>query len=270
MTKTKKRQKEQSATRTTNRVLFRRAVRDHLLYKLALLAFVIGLPMALGVELEQLGLMLVNLSLTVLVVDFLSEQRNQYSRRQEYIANMGSNNNDFAVQGIENLRAGGWLAQGAVRGAKYLGANWAGADLSGADLKNAELLDVDLTGASIDDVDLEGATLTNDQYRNVVLPRIIPNTTKLQNVQAPWIDLTDRDLRAAQLTGAKLHGAKFDRSNLAGASLKDTDLTDANLQHATSVEDADFSGAILDRTLLPNNLLGANFVESKIQGCRSL
>ena len=185
--KAKAPQKRRTATRYANRVLFWSAVKNHLLYKLALLAFIGGLALVICDVAEDLGLMLVNLSLTVLVIDFLSEKRNQFSRRQEYIANMGSNNNDFAIQGIENLRAGGGLVAGSLRGAKYLGANWTGADLSGANLRDAELLDVDLTDANLKGVDLEGATLTDELHQRVRLPKILPDSVNLRRVSAEWI-----------------------------------------------------------------------------------
>ena len=62
-------------------------------------------------------------------------------------------------------------------------------------------------------------------------------------------DLTDADLRVADLVAADLSGTRFVMANLSGADLREADLSGANLVGArlvgVDIEDADLSGADL-------------------------
>jgi uncharacterized protein YjbI with pentapeptide repeats len=85
-------------------------------------------------------------------------------------------------------------------------------DLSGADLSGLDLSNAYMPGAF-----LVGANLTNTNLRNANLRRV-------------W----------------------FNGANLSGADLSFADLTDASLQGARMNPSANFTGAILDRMVMPS------------------
>ena len=78
-------------------------------------------------------------------------------------------------------------------------------------------------------------------------------------------DLTDADLRFANLYGAYLSGADLRGSNLNFANLRRADLTSADLSH-TNLTSVDLSGANLtDANLSGANLSGANLLETDLR-----
>lgn len=72
------------------------------------------------------------LVLGVLVIDFANERGNTRERKEELILQMGSPNNDFAVEAVRILRLKGWLKDGSLEYASLIGANLQGAKIAHA------------------------------------------------------------------------------------------------------------------------------------------
>ena len=117
------------------------------------------------------------------------------ARKEDLIADMGSNVNDVAVHAANELRRHGWLTDGSLSGANLIGANlrgaklWeanlsgatlVGADLSGAKLWEANLIGANLIAANLSDADLSGAKISPGLLEQGVSLKgaIMPNGTK--------------------------------------------------------------------------------------------
>lgn len=94
-------------------------------------------------------------------------------------------------------------------------------------LSNANLRSLDLSGA-----DLRGANLAGAQLRSA--------------------KLIGANLAQANLTGANLSYALLLQANISGTRFRFADLSYATLQSAIASQAADFSGATLEGTILPD------------------
>lgn len=155
------------------------------------------------------GAEFIGIAVTVLVIDFLNQLRQEQELKRQLIRDMGSEVNIFTMRAIRELKAhgeqpGGWLKDGTLHNAMLLGAN-----LSSAPLESADLSGVDLTGAI-----LHEAFLADAQLNRAILR---------------FADLSDADLEAATLCDADLSGAVLRRTNLRQANLRDANLEDAIL-----------------------------------------
>lgn len=210
---------------------------------LGILILVLGYLHLYGVTAENVvldlyanfGAEFIGIAITVLVIDFLNQLRQEQELKRQLIRDMGSEVNIFAVRAVRELKAHGgkpnsWLKDGTLCNALLLGAN-----LSGAPLEGANLCGADLTGAV-----LREAFLVDAQLRKAILR---------------FADLSDADLEAADLSEADLSGAVLRRTNL-----KEADMREAN------IEDAIIDGVIHDSgTRWP-----AGFDPSVLQGVGSV
>ncbi len=147
---------------------------------------------------------LASIAVTVLLIDYLNERRENRNLRGLLKREMGSEDNGIALRAVVELRAHGWLLDGSVKGAYLRRANLYRADLykagmedcylHGANLKHAFLGEADLSGADLTQADLTGATFDS------------------------------ANLEGADLTGARLESTRFIRTNLLNARVSDTQL----------------------------------------------
>ena len=101
---------------------------------------------------------------------------------------------------------------------------------------------LNLTNANLSRADLTNANLRGADLTNANLSRA---------------DLTNANLRGADLTNANLSRADLTKANLRGADLTNANLTNANLSRA-DLSRADLTNAILrDASLMPYALIGA-------------
>lgn len=112
-----------------------------------------------------------------------------------------------AAQAVADLRAGGWLTDGSLKGANLVKANLAGANLSGGNLQNADLTEANLAGATLRDANLLGA------------------------------DMEAANLAGADLTGATLHNAILNQANLQGATVSEAQLARAAMLTGATMPD---------------------------------
>jgi hypothetical protein len=173
----------------------------------------------------NLGTELVGAAATYYVLDLLIGSRaEREAKREDLIAQMGSQILGDAIRAVEELRRHGWLYDGSLQGANLGGANLQGASLGGANLQEVILSRANLKGAS-----LVGANL---------------QATYLVEAYLGSANLTSADLQGAYLQEARLLSTRLQKANLAEANLKGAILAGTHLK-----------GAILAKA----NLQGAEF-----------
>jgi hypothetical protein len=159
------------------------------------------------------GMEFISIAITVIVIDWLYERRDERREKERLIRQMRSKDNGLALQAVEELRACGWLRDGSLRSVSLFGAN----------LQEAELIAVDLSGTVLTRANLRLANLQN---------------AMLDGADLTLADLSGANLSVADLRHACLVGAKLNSTNLQRADLEGADLTTADLQSAVGVTDA--------------------------------
>ncbi len=144
-------------------------------------------------------------------------------------------------------------------------ANLSGADLSNADLSGANLSNVDLSNADLSNVNLFMADLNKAKINHLTkIPDKWRQVWKIVNQGAQRQDLSETDLK-----GANLRGADLRKANLSGADLRMADLREANLKGANlrraDLSKADLRGADLsDANLRGADLSNANLFMAEL------
>lgn len=184
------------------------------------------------------GADLVGASIVILLIDRFTRLREDEERRRQLVRECASSDHAVAGRALLELDTRGWLAEGALAGARLIGADLAGAQLVGADLSDADLVGATLDGADLSRASLIGARLTGANLNRAVLEWAVANQAKLSGAVLRGVDaggarllsadLTHADLRDADLTGADLSGA-----DLAYADLRGCDLSTARLESAS-------------------------------------
>lgn len=140
---------------------------------------------------------LISLAITILVVNRLYQHRETEREKKRLTLQMGSPDNEFAVEAVRALRACGWLQEGSLKWANLLGANLQGANLLGANLEGADLRSANLQQAALWGANLRRANLGD------------------ANLQGAY--LVNANLQETALWGTNLHGAILAGTNLQGA-----------------------------------------------------
>jgi uncharacterized protein YjbI with pentapeptide repeats len=148
------------------------------------------------------------------------------------------------------------------RCAHLANANFTKADLRGADLSAADLTNADFRSADLREVDFRGAVLTGVNFGAT------PRDTKAiqrhfahQPLPPEGCDLSDAELRGANLERVNLSQLRLNGAVLVNAKLSESALSAAELRGA------DLSGAIFNRTDLTNaDCSHANFSGADLRG----
>ena len=229
--------------------------------------------------LYPLGVMALNIAITVLLIDALEKQRFRLLEKHDLTKQMASAANHFATEAVNRLRQRGWLTDGSLDGEVFAnadlehvqleGARLRKVDLSnsvltqitlaGADLSEATLFGANLTGTSLSDVRLDKAKLCDPDHLGIVMPDSLEGA-KMRSVLAVRINLNKRTLGRSVLSGnfsqAKFQHCDMDQADLSTANLDRADFRYACLTHAK------FDGATMSRAKLPTDgeqLAGASF-----------
>lgn len=208
---------------------------------------------------------LIGITITVLIVDYLIECREERQLKSRLISEMRSRYNVIALRAVNEMRfLHDWLEDGSLQNVYLFRANLKGAGLSGANLRNAGLMETKLKNADLSQSDLSGSILNHADLRGSDL--------SMANLSGAYLE--GADLRGADLTLANMHKAKLDETtkiddkwrliwkivNYGGANraLKGVDLSGADLTN-TDLRGADLRGAILNIvSLCGADLRGAN------------
>lgn len=156
------------------------------------------------------GAEFISISITVLVIDYLSMRREEKERVRQLIRDLGSQYSFITHRAIGELRSNPetgkpWLSDGTLHYANLIGAN-----LENAMLDSSSLCFVKLTGAN-----LKFAFLTD---------------SNLEGADLRFADLEDTNFENANLTNANFSNANLIRTNFCGANLSNANFNEASLK----------------------------------------
>lgn len=217
-----------------------------------------------GASTEMIGAVITSVLLTVLV-GIVQQGNEREQLRRELIRNIGSSDNGFALQAVEQLREEGWLSDGTLRNVDLRAANLRNADLNGANLEQVDLRFADLRGANLFQANLRGADLRYtlmqeintrdifdiDDARQALRLRLLDfeslieapfNFSGVAMLQA-WAYSTRANLAEADMRFADASGSDFSFSNMNGANLLGANFSGTNLFMV------DMTGAIVKEEL---------------------
>ena len=171
---------------------------------------------------------LASIAITVLIIDYLNERREQRKLLGSLMREMRSEDNGFALRAVVELRAHGWLSDGT--------------------LKNAYLRRANLYRANL---------------HEAVLPGSFMQKANLKLAYFGDADLQNTDLREADLTRATFKRANLEGANLQGAILESTKFIDTNLFNAKFPNDQLHVIESLEGSIMPNGELYEVWVGAK-------
>lgn len=179
-----------------------------------------------GVATEMAGAIVTAVLFTV-ILGAAEQQSFTEERKNALVLQLGSPDHGFAIEAARQLRAQGWLEDGALVEARLFGANLQEAFLWGANLQGAFLAQANLQEAILREANLQEADLWQANLQGASL--LLAN---LKNAK-----LEGADLRGAVLWQTNLQGANLLKANLQGASLAQN-----QLDESVVLPDGDFLG----------------------------
>lgn len=176
---------------------------------------------------------LASIAITILIIDYFYDDREQKKLKAQLIRQLGSKYNDLADIALKELRYHGWLKDGS---------------LANSLLSKANLNEIDLSEANFKMAFLDGAQLQGAKFRNAILEEALLNDAKCQKTE-----FGHANLKGVRFRHADCESAIFINANLSEAIFQDTNLKFANLRDA-NLKNSFLRGADLDGA----NLEGAN------------
>lgn len=158
-------------------------------------------------------------------------QAEQFKKR--LILQMGSPNNEFALEALRVLGTLTSLKDGILKGENFREANLTRADLREANLEKAHLGRANLEGANLKGANLEEANLEWANLKRANLEGANLEGANLERASLRWAKLKEANLEGAKLKGASLEGAFLEGANLEDANLEGANLEGANLERSS-------------------------------------
>lgn len=168
---------------------------------------------------NRVSLLIIGLTVTVVVVDWLFRLRADLQEKHRIIRQMGSRNNHLALDAARVVIERNWHRDGSLaaagfdradlRGLTMSSAHLAGASFMYAALRDAELMFANLRAARLGSSDLRSANLSFSDLENAVL-----GLADLENASLGRCSLRDAHLEGANLRNAFLEHAELDGVHL--------------------------------------------------------
>lgn len=187
---------------------------------------------------------LASIAITILIIDYLNQRRDEKIRKERLIREIGSHDNGIALRALEELRVAGWLQDGSLHnvflkkanleGSNFQGSDLTGAILSGANLRGADLQDTNLLGANMNGANLNQANLSYANLSYAILWGASLEMAKLDNAT----------VKGGNLNQASLRWANLNNINLELAQLQGTIVNQEQLVNARSLEGTDIQNII--------------------------
>jgi uncharacterized protein YjbI with pentapeptide repeats len=202
------------------------------------------------------------IAFTVGIIDRMNNRRANEQRKRELILQMGSPNNEFALEAVRLLNLLGWLDDGSLQKIQLENCQLQNADLRGADLRDAIMSKGDFRQASFHFANLSGANLAQSVFIEA----------KCVEVDFTYADLKESKFQSATLTSAKLvecslERADFTEAKLVKANLSGSEMVEGSFEKA-NLTLANFSGARINfSNFSAAELCGANFEGANLAGC---
>ena len=152
---------------------------------------------------------LISIGITVLILGNANQYMTRKVEKQRLVQQMGSTDNGFAFEAARLLKQNGWLSDGTLRNADFIGAN-----LDQAPLDEAFLVEADLSVVNLRFASLSYANLTNSVMESVDLYGAYLNDTNLTGANLSEADATGADFQYACLNNANLSRVHFEGANL--------------------------------------------------------
>ncbi len=188
----------------------------------------------IGTFLENFTTELFGITLTVLVIDYFNERRDDLQKKQQLMREMNSRDNGLVMRALEELRANRWLYDGSMNG--------------------IELHKVNLKKINLWHARLEQASITYCKLNKVELYR--------SNLDGACLNVSN--LTNADLTNTSLVGALLQRVNLSGANLTDANLRNADLSFLFDFEHMSEVSNLNNAILVGANLEGATITDRQL------
>ena len=211
---------------------------------------------------------MIGIGITVIILGNFDQYLRVKSEKKSLILQMGSPNQEFAIEAVRQLNQKGWLVDGTTRHANLSEANLEMAilfcaNLEGANLPLANLKDAYLVNANLKEAYLSFASLKDANLSDANLEGAELSEAHLEGANLESANLKKANLTAANLEMAYLFAANLEIAKLFAANLKEANLTVANLEganlFAANLKEADLSFTSLkDANLSDANLEGAN------------
>jgi len=194
---------------------------------------------------------LLSVGVTILVLNRLSEQRENTRLKSLLLARVKNPSRDIAVDAIEEIRVYGWLhgRTGLLQAENLFQANLQNANLWGANLNLSKLTQANLSNARLQHANLLQANLVSADLSHAILRQANLQSAYIRQANLQEADLLAANLERANLLATNLSGANLREANLKSAHLVSVDLSQANLWQA------DLAGA---------DLWGANFSQANL------
>lgn len=171
---------------------------------------------------------LIDIAITVLIVDWLNRIRDDRLEKIRLLRDIGCGDHGIALRAVQDITQEDLHQKGFLRHRMLLGANLAGAVLGGADLSHSSFHDSNFTG-----VELYGARLYMTCFWCAVLRGADLRDADLNQTDFIYADLTDALVTIQQLRSAyRLHGARLPNGKI----------YDGRFSLLGDIEDAQISG----------------------------
>ena len=175
---------------------------------------------------------------------------------------------DRAVQTRDGSQQGQNKAVAALlaQGYDFANANWSGLSLRGGVLRNGKFSGLVMHAGDLSDADLRGANLQKAGLRFGTMDRTQFGGALLGQVYAPFVSAQGADLTGADLARANFFAGDFRKANFTKAKLPGASLAFADLRGA-NFDGADLTGAYLTGALLDGaTFTGAIVKDTDLQG----
>ena len=167
---------------------------------------------------------MIGIGLAVIIIDNANEKLRTREQKNQLISQMGSPNNEFAIEAVRQLRVKGWMFDGSPRNMYFRGVN-----LENADLQQADLVNANLEVANLGKVTLSLANLRNARMEGAVLAYSFLIGTNLPEASLASAFLNEADMQGANLENASLNNSDLRNTDLRNANLRGADLRKAKL-----------------------------------------
>lgn len=198
---------------------------------------------------------LISIAVTILLINYLYEKREESSNKRRLIRELGSEDKGFTSRALKEIKELGYLADGTLNGADLSSANLEGLDFSGAVLKNVNFSMARLNNSIFREVILEGVILNGAEARQCIFERSVFSNVTLKSsnlysaifigAQISNVDFLSAKLEQAEFIDAKIENSKFEdsvvrlanfvRAEISGTNFSMADFNGMNVRNAKFV-----------------------------------
>jgi len=171
------------------------------------------------------GVEFFGMGLTVFLIDWLYERRDEREKKHQLIRELGSIDRILSNRAALELSSKNWLSDGTLKGAILLNANLEKSDLDDANFSFCNLEGVNFRSANLGGADFRNANLKNADFSGSFLEEVDFSSAIILNA-----DFTSANLRNAKFVNSNLWQTNFENAYLQDCSFNKSDLKGVNFQ----------------------------------------